>query len=105
MYAKMTRKEYVFLDRHYMALSHLSEKINIFFSVASAPQDRDLFDELQKHLSLQRRLGLIEIWYDSAISAGQNFKNSIKAYINKADLIVLLVSADFLASEQCFGVE
>jgi tetratricopeptide (TPR) repeat protein len=88
-----------------VALSHISEKINIFFSVASAPQDRGLFDELQKHLSLQRRQGLIEIWYDSAISAGQNFTDMIKAYINKADIIVLLVSVDFLDSEQCFGVE
>ncbi len=43
-----------------MALSYISEKINIFFSVASTPQDRNLFNELQKHLSLQRRLGLIE---------------------------------------------
>ncbi len=88
-----------------MALSYTSEKINIFFSVASTPQDRDLFNELQKHLSLQKRLGLIEIWYDSAISAGQNFKDMTKAYINQADIVVLLVSADFFASEQCFGVE
>ena len=51
-----------------MALSYISEKINIFFSVASTPQDRNLFNELQKHLSLQRHLGLIEIWYDSAFS-------------------------------------
>lgn len=88
-----------------MALSSFSEKIKIFFSVASVPQDRGLFDELQKHLSLQRQLGLIEIWYDSAISAGQNFADSIKAYINQADLVVLLISADFLASDQCFGME
>ncbi len=105
MYAKIGKKEYFFSGRHNVALSHLSEKINIFFSLASAPQDRDLFDELRKHLSLLRHLGLIEIWYDSAISAGHNFKDSIKAYINQADIIVLLVSADFLASEQCFEVE
>jgi len=88
-----------------MALSHNSEKINIFFSLASAPRDRDLFDELRKHLSNLRRLDLIEIWYDSAISVGYNFKDIIKAHISKADIIVLLVSADFFDSEQCFKVE
>jgi tetratricopeptide (TPR) repeat protein len=88
-----------------MALSHSSEKINIFFSLASAPKDRDLFDQLRKHLGNLRRLDLIEIWYDSAISAGYNFKDIIKAYISKADIIVLLVSADFFDSEQCFNVE
>ncbi|MBV9259095.1 MAG: tetratricopeptide repeat protein, partial [Ktedonobacteraceae bacterium] len=88
-----------------MAFSHNSEKINIFFSLASATQDRYLFDELRKHLSLLRWRGLIEIWYDSAITAGCTFKDLIRAYISKADIIVLLVSADFWASEQCFEVE
>ena len=88
-----------------MAFSPISEKINIFFSLASEPRDRTLFDKLCKHLSLQRRLGLIEIWYDSAISVGYNFKEIIKAHISQADIIVLLVSADFFASEQCFEVE
>ncbi len=105
MHAKIGKKEYFFSDRQNVALSHLSEKINIFFSLASVPKDRDLFDELRKHLSLLRHLDLIEIWYDSAISAGHNFKDGIKAYISQADIIVLLVSADFFASEQCFKVE
>nr|MBA2393718.1 toll/interleukin-1 receptor domain-containing protein [Ktedonobacteraceae bacterium] len=64
-----------------------------------------LFDELRKHLSKLRRLDLIEIWYDSAIIVGYNFKDIIKAHISKADIIVLLVSADFFDSDQCFNVE
>jgi tetratricopeptide (TPR) repeat protein len=88
-----------------VAVSHNSEKINIFFSLASAPKDRDLFAELRKHLSILRRLDLIEIWYDSAISVGYNFKEIIKAHISQADIIVLLISADFFDSEQCFNVE
>src|SRR5207302_594551 len=92
MHAKIAKQEYFFSDRRYMSLSHPSEKINIFFSLASAPEDRDLFAELRKHLSSLRQLDLIEIWYDSAISAGQHFKDSIKAYISQADIIVFLVS-------------
>ena len=88
-----------------MALSHGSEKINIFFSLASTSEDRNLFDKLRSHLSTLRRLDLIEVWYDSAISTGYNVKDIIKAYIGQADIIVLLVSADFVDSDQCFNVE
>ena len=88
-----------------MAHSHNLEKINIFFSLASASEDRNLFNKLRNHLSNLRQLDIIEIWYDSAISAGYNVKDTIKAYIGKADIIVLLVSADFWGSEQCSKVE
>src|SRR5579859_2749980 len=100
MHAKIAKQEYFCSGRHRVAFSSVSEKINIFFSLASTPQDRGLFDKLQKHLSLLRQLDLIEIWYDSAIGAGQPLKDSIQAYIRQADIIVFLVSADFFASEQ-----
>lgn len=77
--------------------------ITIFFSLAH--QDSGLFNELLKPLSVQRRQGLIHILYDSLISPGDNWNNSIKAYIGRAHIIVLLMSADFFASDQCVEVE
>ncbi len=88
-----------------MVLSQISETIKIFFSLAPAAEDRTLFEKLRTHLSSLRRQGLIDIWYDSEISAGSDFKNIIKAYISTADIIVLLISADFFDSDQCFEVE
>lgn len=88
-----------------MALSQVSETIKIFFSFASTPSDKKLFEKLRKHLSSLKRRGLIDIWHDSAISAGSNTGDIIKSYIRTADIIVLLISADFFASEQCYELE
>lgn len=88
-----------------MGLSRISETVKIFFSLAPAPQDENLFNELRKHLISLKRRGWIDMWYDSAISAGSNVQDIITSYMNTADIIVLLISADFFNSEQCFEVE
>ena len=88
-----------------MVLSQISETIKIFFSLAPVSKDRKLFEELRKHLITLKRQGLIDMWYDSSIAAGSNARDIIQAYIRTADIIVLLISADFFDSEQCFEVE
>src|SRR5258708_2163886 len=86
-----------------MILPQTSEAVNIFFSFA--PQDHHLFEELRKHLIILKRRGLIDMHYDSMITAGSNVMSTIQSFIRAADMIVLLVSADFFASDQCFEVE
>jgi tetratricopeptide (TPR) repeat protein len=83
--------------------SQTSETINIFFSLA--PQDNNLFEELRKHLMILKRQGLIDMYYDSMISAGSDVIGAIQSFIRTADIIVLLISADFFASDQCFEIE
>lgn len=67
--------------------------------------DDALRAEFDKHLSLLRRQGLIELWSDHRIPAGGDFENHISAELEAADIIILLVSPDFMASDYCFGVE
>ncbi len=88
-----------------MVLSQISRAITIFFSFALDSRDRDLFEELRKHLRALKRQGLIEIWSDSEISAGSNTSEIIQAQMSTADIIVLLLSADFFASDRCAEVE
>ncbi|MBO0777905.1 MAG: toll/interleukin-1 receptor domain-containing protein, partial [Ktedonobacteraceae bacterium] len=64
-----------------------------------------MFNDLSKHLSVLRRQHLIDEWYDSAISAGSNITQVIEAHLRAADIIVLLISAEFLASERCYELE
>jgi tetratricopeptide (TPR) repeat protein len=85
--------------------SQFSETINIFFSLAPVSQDRNLFEELRKHLSTLKRQGLINLWYDSEISPGSDFGAIVQSYIRTADIIVLLISSDFFDSDQCIEVE
>lgn len=48
---------------------------------------------------------IISGWHDRKIVAGESFASEIDKYLNSADIILLLVSADFLASGYCYDVE
>lgn len=61
--------------------------------------------ELEKHLALLRRQGYIQWWHDRDISAGDEWKTKIDKNLESADIILLLVSADFIASDYCYSVE
>jgi tetratricopeptide (TPR) repeat protein len=89
-----------------MSFPPFSTASRIFFSYAtSASKDKNLLNKLRAHLSSLRRQGLIDEWYDSAISTRGDVGQIIETYINKANIIVLLISADFLNSKRCYEVE
>lgn len=67
--------------------------------------DETLRNELEKHLSPLRRQGLIEAWHDRRIVAGQEFDKEIGRHFEEADLVLLLVSPDFINSDYCYDVE
>lgn len=73
--------------------------------VSYAHEDEEFRIQLEKHLSILRRRGLIELWQDREITPGREWKNEIDAKINSADLIILLISEDFIASDYCYGIE
>jgi len=77
--------------------------VKIFFSYAH--EDEKLKIELEKQLSLLKWQGLIDIWHDRDISAGAEWAREIDQYLNTADIILLLVSPDFMASDYCYRKE
>lgn len=81
----------------------MSRSISLFFSYAH--EDEALRDELAKHLSIMRRQGVISDWYDRDITAGSEWADAIDDNLNTADIILLLVSPDFIASDYCYDVE
>ena len=52
-----------------------------------------------------RRHGLITEWYDGDIDAGAEWREEITRQLEAADVILLLVSADFLASDFAYEEE
>jgi hypothetical protein len=78
-------------------------EIKLFCSYSH--RDEHLRDELAKHLKLLERQGLIESWHDRRIGAGDVWKEEIDRNLSEADIILLLISADFLASDYCFDIE
>src|SRR6266849_6261354 len=77
--------------------------VRIFHSYAQ--EDRKLFKELEKHLSVWKQQGLIENWHRYGINVGDNLKSAIEEYLKKSDIILLLISPDFIASDDCFNFE
>jgi hypothetical protein len=67
--------------------------------------DENLRDALEVHLTSLKRQGLIEMWHDRRILAGEEFEGKIDQYFEEADVILLLVSPDFIASDYCFNIE
>ena len=75
----------------------------VFFSYSHA--DEGLRDQLEKQLAMLKRQGVIETWHDRRIGAGEDIGQSIDEQINQDDIILLLVSPDFLASNYCYDIE
>jgi len=75
----------------------------IFFSYSHV--DENLRDRLETHLSSLRRQGIISSWHDQQITAGTGLGEAIDNHLNAADIILLLVSPDFIDSDYCHAQE
>jgi hypothetical protein len=78
-------------------------RIEVFY--AYAPEDEVWVKELEKHLSSLQRLGLISTWHPRLIVAGEDWQHVIDIHFQRASLILLLISPDFLSSDYCYGKE
>jgi len=77
--------------------------IQVFFSYAH--EDENLKIELEKHLSFLEQQGYIAGWNDRDIQAGQEWQEEIDSHLNAAQIILLLISSDFMASKYCSSIE
>jgi TIR domain len=66
--------------------------------VSYARADVAFFEEISAHLSILQRKGLIQLWHEGRISAGEAWADANWSEIQSSDIFILLVSADFLAS-------
>lgn len=77
--------------------------ISIFYSYAH--EDAELRDKLDKHLAAMQRNNLIVGWHDRDIQAGIEWEQEINEHLDGAQIILLLISSDFIASEYCYSIE
>lgn len=73
--------------------------------ISNAHRDEAFRQALETHLSLLRRQGLIAVWRDRRIPPGTMWAQAIDAHLQTAQIILLLISADFMASDYCFDIE
>ena len=77
--------------------------VNIFFCYAR--EDEILLNKLKSHLRPLQRQGLINVWHDRNISAGTEWEQAINEHLNAAQIVLLLVSPDFMDSDYCYSIE
>ena len=81
----------------------MTAPLKVFFSYAHA--DEAHRKTLAKHLSALEDEGLIAVWHDRKITGGREWAGAIDDALRSADIVLLLISADFLASDYCNDVE
>src|SRR5438876_84420 len=77
--------------------------LSVFISYAH--EDGTLLRELENHVAMLRNQGIITTWNDRDISAGTEWEREIELNLNTAQIILLLISANFLASPYCYSIE
>jgi hypothetical protein len=77
--------------------------LNLYYCYSHS--DERLREKLEEHLALLQRGGVIDGWHDRRIGAGQEWKGQIDEHLDSASIILLLISASFLASDYCYDEE
>lgn len=75
----------------------------LFFSYSH--KDEALRDQLETHLAMLKRQGVLSSWHDRRIPAGKVIDSEIDKNLDSSDIILLLVSPDFIASDYCYEKE
>lgn len=77
--------------------------LRLFVSYSHA--DEALKNDILKHIEPLKQLNLVESWHDRKLLAGEDWEKSISNNLENADIILLLVSIDFINSKYCFDIE
>jgi internalin A len=85
------------------SLATLERAQPLFFSYSH--KDETLRDELETHLKLLQRQRIIATWHDRKLLPGSEWDGEIDARLERATIILLLISADFIASDYCWDKE
>jgi hypothetical protein len=77
--------------------------IELFYSYSH--KDQKLRQKLDDHLSGLQQQGIIAGWHDGEITAGDDWSQEICDHLDRADIVLLLVSSSFMSSKYCNKIE
>jgi outer membrane protein assembly factor BamB len=79
------------------------QSVEIFFCYAH--EDESLRQGIEKQLRVLKRQGFVSLWHDRNIGAGTEWQKEIHQQLEAAQIILLLVSPDFIDSDYCYSTE
>ncbi|MEM9090642.1 MAG: COR domain-containing protein [Cyanobacteria bacterium P01_F01_bin.53] len=89
--------------KHAIGIERRTDALRLFYSYSH--KDEVLRDQLDTHLKILERQGLIQSWHDRRILGGEDWAKEIDTNLQQADIVLLLISADFIASDYCYNIE
>lgn len=73
--------------------------------ISYSHKDQDYLNDFLVFLKSLERQSLITSWFDRKITAGTEWRGQIDKHLETSDIILLLISADFINSDYCFDIE
>lgn len=104
----LVTKEQIITGRGHGGTINLPKNMNkepLKLFVSYSHSDEEAKDQLLKHLTPLKRLKLIEEWHDRKINPGEEWGESIDRHLISADIILLIISIDFINSKYCYDIE
>ncbi len=96
-------KEFNPVDEVYLETFDFMQPKKVFISYSH--KDEQFKDDLIEHLSPLMRQGRISSWTDRQIEAGTSWRKEIDENLADSDIILLIISSSFIASDYCYDVE
>ncbi len=87
--------------REHLVDSYLMKKVFVSYSKA----DVEFLNQLVIHLSLLQRENLISVWHDRKLEPGVEWDAKIKEELSSSDLIIFLLSPEFIATDYIWNIE
>ena len=87
------------IKEHFVTTQQSSYVVNLVYSYSH--QDSQHKVSMERSLALLKRDGLLGDWSDQSILPGRSISSAIRRNMDNADIIVFLLSPDFIASEEC----
>lgn len=81
--------------------SKYTSKFMIKLFVSYCHQDSAAVKRFVKYLAPLCQEGLLDVWYDQSVLAGEDFWSEIDNHLLDRDVVCLMLSADYLASKSC----
>ncbi|MEH2169320.1 MAG: toll/interleukin-1 receptor domain-containing protein [Nostoc sp.] len=78
--------------------------VKVFYCCSDSAQDEKMRQKLEEHLSTLERQGVINNWHKGMISPGKEWESEIDTNLKKADIILVLISSEFTASDYHWDV-
>jgi len=82
-----------------------AEGIEVFFLYADVNEDKRLLDKLEKHFATMQKQHLITTWNKGKLGPGEDEMSAMRAHMERAMIILLMVSPDFMAQHYLDGSE